>query len=73
MPAPTNKPVPPIPTPEERPTMSVEDAGLALGIRTSKAYKLARTGELTAGVPRAQVSSSYKVPTAAMRRVLGLD
>ena len=53
--------------------MTVEAAGLALGIRTSNAYRLARTGQLTEGVPVLKVGHSYRVPTAAVRRVLQLD
>ena len=34
---------------------------------------LARTGQLADGVPVIRVGAKYRVPTAALRRALGLD
>jgi hypothetical protein len=62
-----------LPTAAEAPTVSVEVGGHALGIRTSTSYRLARTGQLAEGVPVIKVGQRYRVPTAALRRVLGLD
>ena len=73
MPAPTQLPPPVIPTVEEAPTVGLEVAGRALGIRLSKAYELAKTGQLTPGVPVIRVGAKHRVPTASLRRTLGLD
>jgi hypothetical protein len=54
--------------------MTVVDAGLALGIRSSNAYRLAKeTGKLTDGVPVLKIGHMWRVPTAALRRALQLD
>ena len=58
-----------LPTAAESPTVSVEIGGHALGIRSSNSYRLARTGQLTEGVPVIKVGHRYRVPTAALRRV----
>jgi hypothetical protein len=73
MPAPAPLPVVTIPTVEESPTVSLSVAGPALGIRQSTTYLLAATGQLAEGVPVIRVGNKYRVPTAALRRVLGLD
>ena len=52
--------------------MSVDLAGLALGIGTSRSYQLARSGALTEGVPVIKMVPAT-ASTAALRRVLGLD
>jgi len=73
MPAPTKLHAPAIPTVEESPTIGLDVAGRLLGIRLTKAYELAKAGQLADGVPVIRVGVKYRVPTAALRRVLGLD
>jgi len=73
MPAPTQLQAPAIPTVEESPTVGLEVAGPILGIRLTKAYALAKDGQLADGVPVIRVGVKYRVPTASLRRVLGLD
>ena len=58
-----------IPRPEDRPTMSIEEAGSALGLGRSAAYEAARRGEL----PTIRFGRRKVVPTAALRRLLSLD
>jgi excisionase family DNA binding protein len=58
-----------IPTPEERPTVSVEEAAGWFGLGRSAAYEAVRRGEL----PSLRFGRSLRVPTAAARRLLGLD
>lgn len=62
-------------TPEEvmaLPTsVDVEVAGLAFGIARTKAYKMARLGEFP--VPVLRLGHRYRVPTAPIKRLLGLD
>lgn len=59
-----------IPTAEERPTLSVPEAGAFLGLGRSQSYEAARVGTL----PTIRLSERREVvPTAALRRLLGLD
>jgi excisionase family DNA binding protein len=58
-----------IPTPEERPTVSVEEAGVWCGLGRSAAYEAIRRGEL----PSLRFGRSLRVPTARLRVLLGLD
>lgn len=58
-----------IPTPEERPTVSVEEAGAWLGLSRSSAYEAARRGEL----PTLRFGRRLMVPTARLRVLLGID
>jgi len=58
-----------IPTAEERPTVSVEEAAGWFGLGRSAAYEAVRRGEL----PSLRFGRSLRVPTAAARRLLGLD
>jgi excisionase family DNA binding protein len=58
-----------IPTPDQQPTVSVEFAGSALGISRGSAYEAARRGE----IPTIKLGRRVVVPTAALRRLLGLD
>jgi hypothetical protein len=51
----------------------VATAGRALGLSRDHAYDLARTGELAPGVPVLRVGRQYVVPTAPLRRALGID
>jgi excisionase family DNA binding protein len=58
-----------IPTPEEQPTVSVEEAGRWLGLGRSSAYEAARRGEL----PTLRFNGrTLRVPTARLRQMLGL-
>jgi excisionase family DNA binding protein len=59
----------PVPTPDERPTLTVEEAGAALGIGRASAYSAARNGDL----PTIRVGRRLLVPTAPFRAMLGLD
>lgn len=58
---------------EQGVSTTVPFAGRALGMAKDRAYDLARTGELAPGVPVIRVGDRYVVPTAPLRRVLGLD
>jgi|NGEPerStandDraft_6_1074524.scaffolds.fasta_scaffold63398_3 excisionase family DNA binding protein len=58
-----------IPTPQERPTVSVEEAGEFLGLGRSSAYEAARRGEL----PVLRFGRTLRVPTAGLRVLLGID
>lgn len=58
-----------VPTVDEQPTMTVEDAGEALGISRGSAYEAARSGDL----PTIRIGRRLVVPTAALRRMLMLD
>ena len=58
-----------IPTPEERPTMPVEEVGETLGIGRSAAYEAVRRGE----IPSIRIGRRVLVPTAALRVLLGID
>lgn len=62
-----------IPRPEDEPTIDLRRAGRAFGIGATTAYNRAATGELAPGVPVIKVGAKYRVPTAAVRRALGLD
>jgi len=46
--------------PEERPTVSIEEAGIVLGISRWGAYQAAKTGEL----PTVRFGRRVRVPTA---------
>lgn len=59
-----------VPTAEERPTLSVPEAGALLGLGRSQAYEAARLGTL----PVIRLSARREVvATATLRRLLGLD
>lgn len=59
----------PVPTAEERPTVSVEEAAAFIGLGRSAAYTAAANGEL----PTIRIGRRLRVPTAALRRMLELD
>lgn len=62
--------LPPIPSPLERPTLDIPEAGAYLGLNRVASYRAARDGHL----PTVQISERrWKVPTAALRVLLGLD
>lgn len=49
-------------------SISVDDAARALGIHRNSAYKAVKNGD----IPSVRVGSRYVVPTAALRKMLGL-
>ena len=51
--------------------VNIETAARALGLSRSTGYELARRGEFPCRV--LHVGSSYRVPTAELLRVLGID
>ena len=53
--------------PIERQTLTVEQAGLILGIGRNTAYTLARNGEL----PTIRLGKKWLVPKAAIEKLLG--
>ena len=63
-------PLPPIPSPQERPTLDIPEAGAYLGLNRVQSYRAAKSGHL----PTVQISERrWRVPTAALRQMLGLD
>ncbi len=58
-----------IPTPQDRPTVSVEEAGRWFGLGRSAAYEACQRGE----IPTLRFGRSVRVPTARARVLLGLD
>lgn len=59
----------PIPEPNTKPTVTVEEAGKFLGISRGSAYEAARSGDL----PTIRIGHRLLVPTAALRRLLAID
>jgi len=55
--------------PATSPTTSIEDTASVIGISVSSAYAAAANGE----IPTIKVGRRYRVPTAALRRMLQLD
>jgi excisionase family DNA binding protein len=62
-----NAPV--LPRPEDEPTLTVERTAKVLGIGKSSAYAAVSRGE----IPVIRVGGRLLVPTAALRRLLGID
>jgi excisionase family DNA binding protein len=58
-----------VPDPAVDPTVTVEEAGDALGISRATAYEGVRSGE----IPSIRIGRRIVVPTAALRRLLELD
>ncbi len=58
-----------IPDPETEPTITVPRAGRALGLGRASAYAAAEAGQ----IPTLRVGRRLLVPTAALRRLVGLD
>lgn len=54
---------------DERPFIRVEDAAAFLGIGRQQAYAAVRSG----AIPSIRVGRSWRIPTAALRRLAGLD
>lgn len=57
-----------ISNPEDVPTLSVEEAGRFLGLGRTGAYEAAKRGQ----IPTLQFGRRRRVPTAELRRMLGL-
>ncbi|TDV40105.1 helix-turn-helix domain-containing protein [Actinophytocola oryzae] len=56
------------------PTVSIPEAATVLGISRGHGYALAGRGELEAvGVRVLRLGARWRVPTADLRRVLGVD
>ena len=53
----------------EPPFVKVEEAATYLGIGRQQAYAAVRSGQ----IPSIRVGRSWRVPTAALRRLAGLD
>lgn len=66
-----------IPLPEDEPTMALwPDVAKALGISRNTAYAEARKYERTngaEGIPIIRFGTRIRVPTAALRQMLGMD
>jgi excisionase family DNA binding protein len=60
---------PTVPDSATEPTVTVERAGALLGISRGSAYAAAAAGD----IPTIRVGRRLLVPTAALRRLLGLD
>lgn len=58
-----------VPTPDEKPVLTVEEAGALLDLGRSAAYDAARRGD----IPTIAIGRRLLVPTAAIRRMLHLD
>jgi excisionase family DNA binding protein len=58
-----------VPDPSERPTLTLDETAPILGISRDSAYKGAAAGE----IPTIRIGRRLLVPTAALRRLLGLD
>jgi excisionase family DNA binding protein len=57
-----------VPDPREAPTLGVEEAGRLLGLGRSGAYACVQRGQL----PVIRLGRKLRVPTAELRRLLGL-
>jgi hypothetical protein len=67
---------PALPDPLVQPTVGVEEAGRFLGFARAKAYAEAARYERTGGregLPVVRFGRSLRVPTLALRRLVGLD
>lgn len=58
-----------IPDPADKPTMTIAEAGAALGLGRDAAYAAAKRGE----IPTLRFGRKLLVPTAALRRLVLLD
>lgn len=58
-----------VPTPEERPTLKVAEVMELLDICESNAYAAINRGE----IPSIRIGRRVLIPTAALRKMLGLD
>ena len=64
---------PALPDPEVSPVVPIRTAGAAVGLSPNTAYARAAAGTLIPGVPIIRTGGRYVVPTALLRRALGLD
>jgi hypothetical protein len=65
-----------LPDPESEPTISVEDAGRAMGLGRTLAYQEARRYIATGGaegLPAIRFGRTLRCPTAELRRMVGLE
>ena len=63
------EPLKPLPDPRITPTLDIPEAGAYLGLNRIASYRAAKAGHL----PTVQISERrFKVPTAALRTMLGL-
>ena len=58
-----------VPLPEDRPTLTVDEAAAIIGIGRATAYIAVKNGQL----PSITVGRRVLIPTAALRRILELD
>lgn len=58
-----------LPDPNERPVLTVEEAGHHLGVSRATAYESVERGE----IPSIRLGRRLVVPTAALRRMLEID
>jgi hypothetical protein len=58
-----------LPDPEVEPTVSVPRAGACLGLGRTASYHAAEAGQ----IPTLRIGKKLRVPTAALRRMVGLD
>lgn len=58
-----------VPTVADSPTLDVPTAGALLGLGRASSYRAAKRGD----IPTIRFGSRVVVPTAALRRMLGLD
>lgn len=58
-----------IPSPDDVPTMRVNEVAIELGISRASAYEAVARGE----IPSIRIGRRVLVPTAALRRMLGVD
>jgi hypothetical protein len=64
-------PAPHVPTVDESPTVPLVLAGAACGLGRSASYDAHKAGKLP--FPVLEIGGKYRVPTAALRRLLELD
>ena len=58
-----------LPRPEDQPTLGVEQTAQILGLSRAAAYNAVKAGQ----IPSITIGRRILVPTAALRRMLGLD
>jgi excisionase family DNA binding protein len=64
----SREPISLIPNPEQRPTLTVPEAGKLLGLSRPSAYEAAARGE----IPTLRIGRRLLVPTASLLRMLGI-
>lgn len=58
-----------MPDPSVKPTLSVEEAAVLLGIGKNQAYSAVQRGD----IPSLRVGRRLLVPTASLRKLVGID